>query len=215
MHAWSAQIGSISVTYTTQPLARMAWAHPLPTSPYPQMTAFFPASMTSVARIIPSGRECLHPYKLSNLDFVTESLTLMAGNKRAPFFSMVYNLWTPVVVSSETPWHRVAILFHLSVSPDSKRRLMMVSTILNSALSVLEGSGRVPSLRKRSSAFFPSWIRSVMSPPSSMIRSGPCPLSSSSGQVRAFKVHSQYSSRVSPFHAKTAADSSRAMAAAA
>ena len=78
-----------------------------------------------------------------------------------------------------------------------------------------DGSGRVPSFRKRSSAFFPSWMRSVISPPSSTMRSGPWPLPSSSGQVRAFNVHSQYSSRDSPFQAKTAADSSRAMAAAA
>ena len=54
-----------------------------------------------------------------------------------------------------------------------------------------------------------------MSPPSSTMRSGPSPLPSSVGQVMADRVHSQYSSRVSPFQAKTAADSSRAMAAAA
>mmetsp|Transcript_4881 Transcript_4881/g.10282 ORF Transcript_4881/g.10282 Transcript_4881/m.10282 type:complete len:235 (+) Transcript_4881:751-1455(+) len=165
--------------------------------------------------MMPSGKECLHPYRLSNLDLVTESFTLMAGNKRVPVFSMVYSLCTPVVVSSDTPKHLCAILFHLSVSPASNSLLMMVSTILNSALSVLEGSGRVPSFRNKSSAFLPSWIRRVMSPPSSTIRSGPWPLPSSSCQVRAFRVHSQYSSRDSPFHANTAADSSRAMAAAA
>mmetsp|Transcript_20452 Transcript_20452/g.69487 ORF Transcript_20452/g.69487 Transcript_20452/m.69487 type:complete len:201 (+) Transcript_20452:364-966(+) len=33
MAAWSAQMGSISVTYTTAPAALRAWALPLPTSP--------------------------------------------------------------------------------------------------------------------------------------------------------------------------------------
>ena len=54
------------------------------------------------------------------------------------------------------------------------------------------------------------WMRSVASPPSSTSRSGPEP----SGQVSICSVHHQYSSRVSPFHAKTAAVS-RATAAAA
>lgn len=34
---------------------------------------------------------------------VTESLTLMAGIFSSPFFSILYRLWTPVVVSSDTP----------------------------------------------------------------------------------------------------------------
>ena len=34
---------------------------------------------------------------------VTESLTLMAGILRSPFFIILYRLWTPVVVSSDTP----------------------------------------------------------------------------------------------------------------
>mmetsp|Transcript_25118 Transcript_25118/g.28621 ORF Transcript_25118/g.28621 Transcript_25118/m.28621 type:complete len:204 (-) Transcript_25118:518-1129(-) len=158
IQACRAQIGSISVTYTTQPLARMAAAHPLPTSPYPQMTAFFPAIIISVARIKPSGNECLHPYKLSNLDLVTESFTLIAGKRSFPSFSIVYKRCTPVVVSSETPTHLLAILFHLSVTPASNRRLIIVKTILNSALSVEVGSGTVlpPDSLKTSSAFLPS-----------------------------------------------------------
>merc|ERR1719232_2006132 len=106
MHACRAQIGSSSVTYTMEPADFMAWAHPLPTSPNPQMTTRLPANMTSVARMMPSGRECLHPYRLSNLDLVTESLTLMAGNSRVPASCMRYRRCTPVVVSSDTPLHR-------------------------------------------------------------------------------------------------------------
>mmetsp|Transcript_10109 Transcript_10109/g.30252 ORF Transcript_10109/g.30252 Transcript_10109/m.30252 type:complete len:208 (+) Transcript_10109:1433-2056(+) len=88
--------------------------------------------------------------------------------------------------------------------------LMMVSTIWNSGLSVLVGSGRVLSLAYAASAFTPSWIRRVASPPSSTSRLAPLP----SGQVSICSVHHQYSSRVSPFQANTAAES-RAMAAAA
>ena len=54
-------------------------------------------------------------------------------------------------------------------------------------------------------------MSSVASPPSSTISCGPLP----SGQVSAWLVAHQYSSRVSPFQAKTAAEPSRAMAAAA
>src|SRR4051812_26049722 len=45
----------------------------------------------------------------------------------------------------------------------------------------------------------PLWMRRVTSPPSSTIWSGPAPLPKS----RARSVHHQYSSRVSPFQAKT------------
>ena len=54
------------------------------------------------------------------------------------------------------------------------------------------------------------WMSSVASPPSSTSMSGPPP----SGQVSICSVHHQYSSSVSPFQAKTAAES-RAIAAAA
>jgi len=113
MHAWSAQIGSISVMNTVAPQALIDAAAPLPTSPNPQMTAFLPAIMTSVARMMPSGVECLHPYTLSNLDLVTLSLTLMAGKSSLPSFWICYSLCTPVVVSSDTPLRLVAILRHL------------------------------------------------------------------------------------------------------
>eukprot|EP01083_Nonionella_stella_P029653 81578_1 len=73
IHACNAQMGSISVIITCAPCVFIDCAHPLPTSQYPQTKNFLPAIITSVARIIPSGRECLHPYTLSNLDLVTQS----------------------------------------------------------------------------------------------------------------------------------------------
>jgi hypothetical protein len=62
-----------------------------------------PASITSLARRMPSVSECRQPYRLSNLDFVTESLTLIAGKRSVPAFIISYRRCTPVVVSSETP----------------------------------------------------------------------------------------------------------------
>ncbi len=40
--------------------------------------------MTSVARLMPSTSDSRQPYRLSNLDLVTESLTLMAGKPSSP-----------------------------------------------------------------------------------------------------------------------------------
>merc|ERR1719494_1563905 len=71
--------------------------------PNPATVHTFPAIITSVARLIPSTRDSLHPYKLSNLLLVTESLTLMAGIFSSPFLNILYKLCTPVVVSSDTP----------------------------------------------------------------------------------------------------------------
>src|SRR5436305_14310441 len=101
--AWSALIGSISVTMTRAPIPRSECAEPLPTSPYPQTTATLPATITSVARLMPSASDSRQPYRLSNLDFVTESLTLTAGTSSLPASCILYRRCTPVVVSSETP----------------------------------------------------------------------------------------------------------------
>mmetsp|Transcript_940 Transcript_940/g.2054 ORF Transcript_940/g.2054 Transcript_940/m.2054 type:complete len:204 (-) Transcript_940:692-1303(-) len=84
MHACRAQMGSISEMNTRAPAAFIAAAEPLPTSPNPPIQADFPAIITSVARMMPSGSEWRQPYTLSNFDFVTESLTLMAGKRRMP-----------------------------------------------------------------------------------------------------------------------------------
>src|SRR5690606_40336396 len=52
---------------------------------------------------MPSTSDSRQPYKLSNLLFVTESLTLIAGNASLPSFAIWYRRFTPVVVSSLTP----------------------------------------------------------------------------------------------------------------
>merc|ERR1719253_2094135 len=88
---------------------------------------------------------------------------------------------------------------------------MMLSTHLNSGLVVELGSGSAPDFSYSISALRPSWMSMVASPPSSTMRSGP----SAPGQVRHSSVQSQYSSRVSPFQAKTVAVLALAMAAAA
>src|SRR5450830_1297478 len=59
--------------------------------------------MTSVARLIASTNDSRQPYRLSNFDLVTESLTLIAAKASSPFFDMLYRRSTPVVVSSVTP----------------------------------------------------------------------------------------------------------------
>mmetsp|Transcript_30050 Transcript_30050/g.64595 ORF Transcript_30050/g.64595 Transcript_30050/m.64595 type:complete len:239 (-) Transcript_30050:248-964(-) len=210
MQACSAQIGSISVMYTIAACAFMDSAEPLPTSPNPQITTFLPESMTSVARMMPSGSEWRQPYTLSNFDLVTQSFTLIAGNKSSPLSAIEIRRWTPVVVSSETPIMRATILVKrfgsFAIEP-----LMVARTHLNSALVVVAGSGSEPSLAKASSNFLPSWSSRVESPPSSTIWSQPSP----SGHVRALSVHHQYSSSVSPFQAKTLAVPARTQAAAA
>mmetsp|Transcript_58611 Transcript_58611/g.154000 ORF Transcript_58611/g.154000 Transcript_58611/m.154000 type:complete len:374 (-) Transcript_58611:1671-2792(-) len=118
--------------------------------------------------------------------------------------------WTPVVVSSETPTMRATMsekrFGSLPMDP-----LMVASTHLNSALSVVDGSGSDLSLAYCSSNFLPSCSSSVASPPSSTIWSQPLP----SGHMRALSVHHQYSSSVSPFQAKMFAEPLRTHAAAA
>ena len=56
-----ALMGSTSVTMTRAPMPRSECAQPLPTSPYPQTTATLPATITSVALLIPSARDSLQP----------------------------------------------------------------------------------------------------------------------------------------------------------
>src|SRR6478752_6441810 len=65
--------------------------------------AILPATMTSVARLMPSTNDSRQPYRLSNLDLVTESLTLIAGKASLPSLCIWYRRCTPVVVSSVTP----------------------------------------------------------------------------------------------------------------
>merc|ERR1712051_303970 len=87
--ACRALMGSTSVMMTRQPNPFREKAQPLPTSPYPATKATLPPNMTSVALLIPSTRDSLHPYRLSNLDLVTESLTLMAGIFSLPVLNIL------------------------------------------------------------------------------------------------------------------------------
>merc|ERR1719276_352751 len=210
MQAWRAQMGSTSVTRTRAPAPLSAKAQPLPTSPYPHTRARLPPIITSVARMIPSGNECRQPYTLSNFDLVTQSLTLMAGNKSSPLDAISFKRCTPVVVSSLTPLHLAAMRVYLVLSAgmESFRSCKMR---LYSGLSVLLGSGRLPSLAYFSSNSLPLWIKRVASPPSSTSWSQP----SLPGTVIICSVHHQYSGKVSPFHAKTVEVPALAMAAAA
>merc|ERR1719382_827048 len=150
------------------------------------------------------------PYTLSNLDFVTQSFTLMAGKSSSPFAAISLNRCTPVVVSSLTPLHFAAMRVYLvgSAGMESFNNCKMH---LNSALSVLLGSGRDLSLAYFASSSLPLWTSRVASPPSSTSWSQP----SAPGTVIICSVHHQYSGRVSPFQAKTAEVPALAMAAAA
>src|SRR5690606_6615257 len=112
--ACSAQMGSISVTVIIDPAPLKEAAVPLPTSPYPATTTLLPANMVSVALRMASTALSRQPYLLSNLDLVTESLTLMAGIGKVPFFTLSYNRCTPVVVSSDRPLMPAAISGYLS-----------------------------------------------------------------------------------------------------
>src|SRR6516162_398339 len=148
----------------------------------------------SVARLMPSISEWRQPYLLSNLDLVTESLTLIAGNSRVPALAISYSRCTPVVVSSVTPLMALAAAVHLPGW--SARELRSRSRMMtHSSGSSSDGDGTPPAC----SYSAPLCTNSVASPPSSRIMFGPSP----PGQVRASSVQRQYSSRVSPFQAKT------------
>merc|ERR1719410_1449818 len=157
-----------------------------------------------------AAKECLQPYTLSNLDFVTQSFTLMAGRSSSPFTAVSLNRCTPVVVSSLTPLHLAAMRVYF-VGSEGMESFNNCKMHLNSALSVLFGSGRDLSLAYLASISLPLWISKVASPPSSTSWSQP----SAPGTVIICSVHHQYSGRVSPFHAKTVEVPALAIAAAA
>src|SRR6202162_655398 len=198
MAAWSAQIGSISVITTRAPWPRSDSAQPLPTSPKPQTTATLPPIITSVARLMPSISEWRPLYRLSNLDLVTESLTLIAGNSSSPASTISYRRCTPVVVSSVTPLIPSPIrVQRCGASPSVRVSVRRITP--SSSDSAPAGSGTEPAF----SYSVPLCTSSVASPPSSRIMFGPVEPSSPSGQCSTCSVHHQYSSSVSPFHATT------------
>src|SRR5487761_2465867 len=156
--------------------------------------ATLPPISTSVARLMPSTSECRQPYLLSNFDFVTESLTLIAGNSSAPAWAISYSRCTPVVVSSLTPRISSVIAVHRPGCSASDRRGTSRMTFHSSGSSSA-ADGTAPAF----SYSAPLCTSMVASPPSSRIRFGP----GSPGQVSACSVHHQYSSSVSPFQANT------------
>ena len=129
----------------------------------------------------------------------------MAGNSSVPASCISYRRWTPVVVSSVTPFTCSPMRVHFCGSSESVRWSRRRIT-WNSSESADSGSGTAPAF----SNSVPLWTTSVASPPSSRIMFGPSP----SGQLSACSVHHQYSSSVSPFQANTGMPAS-AMAAAA
>src|SRR6201995_5976038 len=149
---------------------------------------------------MPSTSEWRQPYLLSNLDLVTESLTLIAGNSSASSRAISYSRCTPVVVSSVTPMMDWPTFVHLSglLASDSRSRSRMTFHSSGSS-SLADGT---PPARSYSA---PLCTSRVASPPSSSSMFGPPPASPapSTGQVSAWLVHHQYSSRVSPFQANT------------
>ena len=104
-----------------------------------------------------------------------------------------YSRCTPVVVSSDTP--RMAAAIRVNRVLSSTWSFFSRSTMTaHSSGSSSVASGTAPAASKSA----PLCTSRVASPPSSRIRLGePSP----SGQRRAFSVHHQYSSSVSPFQA--------------
>src|SRR6476469_768054 len=142
---------------------------------------------------MPSISECLVPYLLSNLDLVTESLTLMAGNWSSPAAANMYSRSTPVVVSSVTPCTDSAIVVHFVLSVSKRWRISARNTLYSSESSSSPG-GTTPAF----SNCAPRSTSMVASPPSSRIM-----LAGSPGQVSICSAAHQYSSSDSPFQANT------------
>ncbi len=104
--------------------------------------ATFPDIITSVALLIPSTRLSLQPYKLSNLDFVTESLTLIAGINSFFWDSIFFKASTPVVVSSETPFtdlskSEYSLCSKAVKSPPSSRIMLGFQSLLPSIVCLI------------------------------------------------------------------------------
>src|SRR5213082_3428242 len=98
---------------------------------------------------------------------------------------------------SLTPRTRRATRFHCPGASFCRRRRSARTTPHSSGSLAGLKAGTLPAFSNST----PLCTRSVASPPSSTMRSGPAP----SGHTSASLVHHQYSSSVSPFQAKTAA----------
>ena len=135
------------------------------------------------------------PYLLSNLDLVTESLTLMAGNSRTPSPASLVEPLDPV---GGLLGHAADVRRHagepLPVPGQAGRERAEDRSRYSSGSSAV-GCGTAPAASNST----PLWTSSVASPPSSTIMLGVSP----PGNRNSWSVHHQYSSRVSPFQAKT------------
>src|SRR5260221_10170922 len=116
---------------------------------------------------MPSTSDSRQPYRLSNLLLVTESFTLIAGTSSVPFSNILYNRWTPVVVSSETPRQSFATCCQ---RVGYSAWTFFSSALITSSSVQLEGEFTQPSPFSIST---PLWISRVTSPPSSMTSCGP------------------------------------------
>ena len=132
---------------------------------------------------------------LSNLLFVTESFTLIAGkSERAVLLHLVEAVHAGGGLLGDAPDARRHPRPAPRLARCSRRSTSRITPHSSGSVSGSK-SGTLPA--RSNSA--PLCTSSVASPPSSTIRFGPEP----SGQTSASSVHHQYSSSVSPFHAKT------------
>src|SRR3546814_697551 len=136
-------------------------------------------------------------YRLSNLDLVTESLTLIAGISSLPCSASWYRRCTPVVVSSETPFQPSTTVCQ-KVGRSLSTRLSRFLITCSSCEDAFSSTQVEPFSSSK-----PLWISRVTSPPSSTTSCGPRNPPLPSGKLNASRVQSQYSSSVSPFQANT------------
>src|SRR5690349_6202860 len=97
---------------------------------------------------MPSTSDSRQPYRLSNFDFVTESLTLIAGKASLPSLCIWYRRCTPVVVSSVTPFTAAS---RLEYQPGFAARVFLIaayrqvsSSLLGLAIAEAPFSARAP-----------------------------------------------------------------------
>ena len=116
---------------------------------------------------MPSMSECRQPYLLSNFDFVTESLTLIAGNSSV---AALVHLVQPVHAGRGLLGDALDAVGDVGPPRRVSRRALRSSARMtaNSSLSVVDGSGTAPAFSNST----PLCTSSVASPPSSRIMFG-------------------------------------------
>src|SRR5207344_945640 len=89
------------------------------------------------------------PYRLSNLLFVTLSLTLIARNGSVPFALISFRRCTPVVVSSVTPIICAALRVYQVGSTASLALIAAKRQVSSSLVGLLITEGSFSALRPR------------------------------------------------------------------